>query len=1003
MARLVIELTNRCNLRCQHCFAERHAATGDLPLAIIDKVLAEGKGCGIAHLAFTGGGPTIHRQFAEITRRVGAAGYTWSMVSNGHTFPQLYPLFLQSRQWFTGVTFSLDGAREATHDRLRGKGSYRHVMRAASICAVKALPFTFNPKTEKGGIRLSYAILSVQTFACLVLGLCMCLPDLGHAATFTVDDTEDREDRNPEDNLCNTVVNTCTLRAAIEQSNSTPGDDVINLPAGQYVLTLGQLVIEDNLTIRGEGAGTVTSDGTIIGGTIIDGNKKSRVLMIDLDLLVCDSFNDSVLRYGGQTGRFIEAFVPSGSGGLNGPLAAEFGPGNDLFVGGLLSGVHRYNGTTGAPIKHFPTSSSGAPLQPTDLVFDTVNLFVTDFLGANSLPSGSILRFDAGTDAFIEFIPPGLGGLASPNSLALGPSPRPSEPTALYVTNVGPNEVLRYSTRTGEPSPRAFVFAGSGGLRRARDLAFGPDENLYVASELNDRILRYDGTTGAFIDTFVSAGSGGLDGPTDLAFGPDGSLYVISHSSGGGGVREVLRYDGTTGAFIEPFIPAGRGGLGSAGCLLFASGIGGGPTVNISGVTIQNGFAELHGGGIFISKGSTLSLNRSIVNGNRASPVGSISSFGGGIFNEGRLDVTASTITRNDGGNGGGGGIRNSGGRVTLESSTVDNNTATGGGGTGDGGIENVGGTLTITNSTISGNKLTGGQGSRGGGIRNIAATLNLLNVTIANNSVATSSTALREGGGINNGRGGPVNLTNTIIDGNSAQTAPDCFGTLTSGGFNLIRNTADCDIKNITNSVILRAELAPLADNGGLTRTHALCTASKVPDNVCLGASPAIDKGDNAVCPSTDQREFRRPIDGPDADTTATCDIGAFEFGMRFVNNAFSEPTLLNPTTSPGDTTGCPPDFFGKFSFNARFTNTSINSLSDLLVEVQTITNGNVLQNADGGPGGVKARLTVPRRDGFSDGLLSRGQFVNIPFVICLRHGKEPFTFNVDVLGIER
>jgi MoaA/NifB/PqqE/SkfB family radical SAM enzyme len=144
MARLVIELTNRCNLRCLHCFAERHAATGDLPLAIIDKVLAEGKDCGIAHLPFTGGEPTIHRQFAEIMRRVGAAGYTWSMVSNGHTFPQLYPLFLQSRPWFTGVTFSLDGAREVTHDRLRGKGSYRRVLRAASICVVKALPFTFN-------------------------------------------------------------------------------------------------------------------------------------------------------------------------------------------------------------------------------------------------------------------------------------------------------------------------------------------------------------------------------------------------------------------------------------------------------------------------------------------------------------------------------------------------------------------------------------------------------------------------------------------------------------------------------------------------------------------------------------------------------------------------------------------------------------------------------------------------------------------------------------------
>ncbi len=38
----------------------------------------------------------------------------------------------------------MDGAREETHDRLRGKGSYRRVMRAASICVVKELPFTLN-------------------------------------------------------------------------------------------------------------------------------------------------------------------------------------------------------------------------------------------------------------------------------------------------------------------------------------------------------------------------------------------------------------------------------------------------------------------------------------------------------------------------------------------------------------------------------------------------------------------------------------------------------------------------------------------------------------------------------------------------------------------------------------------------------------------------------------------------------------------------------------------
>jgi MoaA/NifB/PqqE/SkfB family radical SAM enzyme len=144
MARIVIELTNRCNLRCQHCFDERHAATGDLPLDILDKVLREGRSCDIDHLSFTGGEATIHREFGEIIRRVCAADYKFSFVSNGVNFPEIYPLLLRYRQWFKGVTFSLDGAREKTHDWQRGKGSYRRVLRAASICMFKNIPFSFN-------------------------------------------------------------------------------------------------------------------------------------------------------------------------------------------------------------------------------------------------------------------------------------------------------------------------------------------------------------------------------------------------------------------------------------------------------------------------------------------------------------------------------------------------------------------------------------------------------------------------------------------------------------------------------------------------------------------------------------------------------------------------------------------------------------------------------------------------------------------------------------------
>src|SRR5262249_14792006 len=62
---------------------------------------------------------------------------------------------------------------------------------------------------------------------------------------------------------------------------------------------------------------------------------------------------------------------------------------------------------------------------------------------------------------------------------------------------------------------------------------------------------------------------------------------------------------------------------------------------------------------------------------------------------------------------------------------------------------------------------------------------------------------------------------------------------------------------------------LGPLANNGGLTFTHAL-----------LPGSPALDAGNNAIVTvATDQRGAARIADSGDPDATATVDIGAFEF----------------------------------------------------------------------------------------------------------------------------
>jgi MoaA/NifB/PqqE/SkfB family radical SAM enzyme len=145
VSRIVIELTSRCNLHCSHCFGRRHDGTaGDLPFHILTKILLEAKSCGIDHVSFSGGEPTLYPRFGQAASDVVSAGCTFSLVTNGTRLPQLALLLRETGASCTGVTFSLDGADEATHDRLRGTGSFRQVMRGISVCAVGAIPFTIN-------------------------------------------------------------------------------------------------------------------------------------------------------------------------------------------------------------------------------------------------------------------------------------------------------------------------------------------------------------------------------------------------------------------------------------------------------------------------------------------------------------------------------------------------------------------------------------------------------------------------------------------------------------------------------------------------------------------------------------------------------------------------------------------------------------------------------------------------------------------------------------------
>lgn len=87
-----------------------------------------------------------------------------------------------------------------------------------------------------------------------------------------------------------------------------------------------------------------------------------------------------------------------------------------------------------------------------------------------------------------------------------------------------------------------------------------------------------------------------------------------------------------------------------------------------------------------------------------------------------------------------------------------------------------------------------------------------------------------------------------------------------------------------------------------------------------------------------------------------------------------------------------------GTFTIVATFKNTSADTISHPFFKVGSLTGGNVLCHAGGGPGGPGAIITPQFIDGLADGKLAPGEFFNISFDIGLKT-QARFRFLVDIL----
>lgn len=288
-----------------------------------------------------------------------------------------------------------------------------------------------------------------------------------------------------------------------------------------------------------------------------------------------------------------------------------------------------------------------------------------------------------------------------------------------------------------------------------------------------------------------------------------------------------------------------------------------GSSVSNASVGLDSALVQVRGGAnhrIFrVTEAGNLNLMRlRLSDGNVPDTGGAVSNFGGLSVVECRMDNNSAAS-----GNLGGGAIFSAPSAfLSIQGSIFDGNSANRGSA-----VFNSG-EAELLNSTFSGNAGITGEGA----IQN-RGDLVAIHITVTDNG-RTDSTPTAGGLFAFNA---DTTIINSILAGNRG---PDCF---ISGGVVDTVATLAQDTRNCTAQLTSAPELAPLADNGGVTLTHLLSPTS-----------PALGAGDRDFCLPLDQRGFVRPHDD-------RCDLGALERdGLDpdlIFGNGFESPFTLAHT----------------------------------------------------------------------------------------------------------
>ncbi len=155
-----LELTTACPHRCRHCFLGSRLGHGHVPLADVEKAIAEAAALGVDEIVLTGGEPTMHPRFVTLLECVLETGVSARVLTNGWTQREAVVAALAA----TGVEVEIPllGWKD-DHDRMtRTPGSFQRVTDTLRIYRSRGIALTLTTTLTKAGV---HALPALRQFA----------------------------------------------------------------------------------------------------------------------------------------------------------------------------------------------------------------------------------------------------------------------------------------------------------------------------------------------------------------------------------------------------------------------------------------------------------------------------------------------------------------------------------------------------------------------------------------------------------------------------------------------------------------------------------------------------------------------------------------------------------------------------------------------------------------------------------------------------------------------